>query len=106
MRGENRRHEAAAKHVRDGLASKAGRGQALEGRGKAARLAGLRLLHSANGTAPNMVPILGNIGKMGEISEGAQDRHCLVGGQSAQECAELLTGIRIGVAFKGDTELS
>ena len=52
-----------------------------------------------------MVPILGDIGKMGKISEGAQDRHRLIGAQSAQERSEPLTGIRIGVAFEGDTKL-
>ncbi|TPW00004.1 MAG: hypothetical protein USCAAHI_00562 [Beijerinckiaceae bacterium] len=64
MRGENRRHEAAAKHLRDSLDSKAGRDQALEDGGKAARLADPRLLHSANSTAPDIVPVLGNVGKM------------------------------------------
>jgi hypothetical protein len=43
---------------------------------------------------------------MREISKSAQYRHRLIGGQSAQERAELTTGIRIGVAFEGDTQLS
>jgi hypothetical protein len=85
---------------------KPGRGQALEDGGKAARLAGSRLLHSANSTAPDIVPVLSNVGKMREISKSAQYRHRLIGGQSAQERAELTTVIRIGVAFEGDTQLS
>jgi hypothetical protein len=61
-------------------------------KGKAAILACVRLLQPASGMAANIMPILGDIGKMREISEGAQ------------ECAELPAGIRIGLAFEGDAE--
>jgi len=53
---------ATAKLFSDGFSSKAGRGQALECRGKAAILERLLLLLSMRGMAPDIMPVLGNIG--------------------------------------------
>ena len=104
MRGQDRRYQTAADNLDDIGCLEASLRQAAEGGGETPGLAVKPLLLFVNFAPPNVMPILGDIGQVGKVTEGARDHDRLFRRQAAQDRVERTAGFDIRVALQGNTK--
>ena len=105
VRGEHRAHQRAVEEVaRAPSALDARLARAVEGEGERAgarRRAGLHV----RAVAADVVLVLGDVGEMREVAEGAHDGERLVGGEAVERRLELAQGAGLVVAVEADRGL-
>ena len=99
VRRQNRRYKTAGQRLHDGCGRNTCPAQARQRHVYAAllRVAGPFM----DGAPPDMVPVLGQIGQVAEIGEGADHADRLVAAKSGQQLLEGAVGFVVGVTAKG-----
>ena len=102
--GEHRAHQRAVEDVAESLRRDARTARVLERIGERARARRGAGLH-VGAVAPDVVLVLGDVGEMGEVAEGAHDRERLIGGETVERRLELAPGAGLVVAMEADRRL-
>ena len=104
MGGEHRRDETLGQCLDDGGWRNACPAQARQGDIDAALLGVTGAL--VDRTPSDVVPVLGEVGQVAEIGEGADHADRLVAAQAGEQLLECVVGLLVGMATKGHRQLA
>ena len=59
-----------------------------------------------DGAAADVVPVLGQVGEMAEVGEGADHAHRLLAGERLEQALQRLVGLMVGIAAERHRQLA